>query len=197
MPKRLFDIVFAFFSLLIFGGLLLLCLLLASIDTKSFGLFFQKRIGQNAKPFTIFKIKTFNDKTKQPTRFGNFLRKYKLDELPQLINILKGDMTFVGPRPDIPGYADKLQGADRLILQLRPGVTGFASLKYRNEEQLLSQQLHPLVYNDEIIWPDKIRINRWYAQNQSIGMDFKILFHTIFPLDFNVEHYIKSYKITL
>lgn len=196
MTKRLFELFFALLCLFLFGVVLIVCLCIATIDTKSVGLFYQKRIGKNGKPFNIYKIKTLNDATKVPTAFGNFLRTFKIDELPQLINILKGDMTFVGPRPDIPGYADKLEGSDRQILQLRPGVTGLASLKYRNEEQLLAHQLHPLAYNDEIIWPDKIRINRWYAQNQSIVMDFKILFHTAFPLDFNVEHYIKSYKIT-
>ena len=193
MFKRLFDILFAFFSLLIFGGLLLLCLLLASIDTKSFGLFWQDRIGQHGKRFKIFKIKSLHDSTKKATGFGRFLRASKLDELPQLVNILIGQMSFVGPRPDLPGYADLLQGNDRQFLTLKPGLTGLASLKYRNEEQLLAVQQNPLHYNDTIIWPDKVRINNWYAANRTFKMDTQLLFYTVLPfLRFDVEGFMKG-----
>ncbi len=150
------------------------------------------RIGQHGKFFTIYKIKTLNDQTQLSTSFGNFLRKYKLDELTQLVNIINGTMSFVGPRPDISGYADKLTGDDRLVLQVRPGVTGVASLKYRNEEQILQLQPNPLDYNDTIIWPDKVRINKWYVQNQSFLLDVKILFFTFVPLAFDTELFMRQ-----
>ena len=116
------------------------------------------------------------------TNIGSFLRKYKLDELPELWNVLVGEMSFVGPRPDVPGYADKLQGSDREILNLRPGITGMASLKYINEEEILSKKKNPKKYNDEVIFPDKVRINREYYLNQSIWLDIKIIFATIFRI---------------
>ena len=112
--------------------------------------------------------------------WGATLRKYKLDELPELWNVLIGDMSLVGPRPDVPGYADKLKGEERLILKLRPGVTGPASIKYANEEEILSQQKDPIKYNDEVIYPDKVRINLDYYYNQSVFRDIKLLFQTVF-----------------
>ena len=119
-----------------------------------------------------------------------FLRSSKLDELPQLLNVLKGEMTLVGPRPDVPGYADLLQGDDRIILTLKPGITGLASLKYRNEEQLLAQQPNPKQYNDEVIWPDKVRINKWYASNRTFLIDLQIIFYTLIPIPFDVDAFM-------
>lgn len=184
MLKRLFDFFFALLSLLIVGPLIFISFVFASWDTQSLGLFFQQRIGKNGKSFTIYKIKTLRDTTKTTSRFGIFLRKTKLDELPQLFNILNGTMSFVGPRPDIAGYADVLQGADRVVLKVRPGITGIASLKYRNEEALLKQQANPLLYNDTVIWPDKVQINAWYVENQSFLLDLKILFYTFLGCTF-------------
>ena len=114
------------------------------------------------------------------TPLGAVLRRYKLDELPELWNVLIGDMSFVGPRPDVPGYADKLEGNDRRILQLKPGITGPASLKYRNEEELLAEQDDPQRYNDEVLFPDKVRINIEYLDNWSFGYDIKIIIYTVF-----------------
>ena len=114
------------------------------------------------------------------TVIGKFLRRWKLDELPTLVNILKGDMSFVGPRPDIPGYADKLEGDSRRILGMRPGITGPATLKYSNEEQFLAGVDNPKKYNDEVIFPDKVKINLEYIDNWSLWMDIKIIFKTIF-----------------
>ena len=114
------------------------------------------------------------------TKIGAFLRKYKLDELPELWNVIKGEMSLVGPRPDVPGYADKLVGKDRNILKLRPGITGTASLKYANEEEILSAQENPQKYNDEVIFPDKVKVNLDYYENQSLWLDIKIIFATIF-----------------
>ena len=104
-------------------------------------------------------------------------------------------MTLVGPRPDVPGYADLLQGDARIILTVKPGITGLASLKHRNKEQLLAQQTNPQHYNDEVIWPDKVRINKWYAQNRTLFMDVQIIFYTIIPIPFDVDAFIgKSIK---
>jgi lipopolysaccharide/colanic/teichoic acid biosynthesis glycosyltransferase len=107
------------------------------------------------------------------------LRKYKLDELPELWNVLIGDMSLVGPRPDVPGYADLLKRDDRKILELRPGITGPASLKYADEEAILADQTDPQKYNDEVIFPDKVRINLDYMNHWSFWLDIKIIFCTI------------------
>lgn len=188
--KRLFDLFLAVVVLLLFSWLLLLALVFASIDTRSVGLFLQKRIGKEGRPFLIYKIKTLNDSSQQVSAFGRLLRKSKIDELPQLFNILNGTMSFVGPRPDIPGYADQLTGAAQIILSVQPGVTGLASLKYRNEEALLKQQKNPLHYNDTVIWPDKVRLNSWYVHHQSFLMDLKILFYTFFPFPFDADRVV-------
>lgn len=111
--------------------------------------------------------------------FGARLRRYHLDELPQLWNVLKGDMSFVGPRPDVPGYADLLQGKDRVILKLKPGITGPATLKYRDEENLLAKQPDPEQYNNDIIFPDKVRINKYYIEHYSFIQDIRIIIATI------------------
>ncbi len=154
-------------------------------------LFLQERIGQYGKPFKIYKIRTMRIQnhnnnfvtTADDDRilpFGKFLRKTKLDEIVELVNVLKGDMSLVGPRPDVAGYADKLTGEDRKILELRPGITGPASLKYINEEELLARVDDPKKYNDEIIYPDKVRINLEYYYNRTFWGDIKIIFKTIF-----------------
>jgi lipopolysaccharide/colanic/teichoic acid biosynthesis glycosyltransferase len=152
-------------------------------------IFRQKRVGQFGEPFTLVKYRTMtlnhgggNVSVKGENRItplGAVLRKYKLDELPELWNVLKGDMSFVGPRPDVPGYADQLKGEDRLILNLRPGITGPASLKYSNEEELLATQPDPERYNDEVIFPDKVRLNLNYKQHRTFWLDLKIIIYTI------------------
>lgn len=114
------------------------------------------------------------------TPLGAVLRKYKLDELPELWNVLIGDMSFVGPRPDVPGYADLLTGEERRILKLRPGITGPASLKYRNEEELLAQVTDPKEYNDMVIYPDKVRLNLYYLNHYSFIKDIQMIICTIF-----------------
>ena len=153
-------------------------------------LFKQIRIGKNGVPFTIYKLRTIPEGATIPNAWGAFLRSSKLDELPQLLNVLKGEMTLVGPRPDVPGYADLLQGDNRIILTLKPGITGLASLKYRNEEQLLTQQPNPKQYNDEVIWPDKVRINKWYASNRTFLIDLQIIFYTLIPIPFDVDAFM-------
>jgi len=116
----------------------------------------------------------------QISKYGNFLRRYKLDELPQLLNILLGDMSFVGPRPDIPGYYDKLKGENRKILELKPGLFSWAAIKYFNEEEELRWHDNPLEYNDNVIFPDKVKMNLHYYYTQSFKEDLRIMWKTIF-----------------
>lgn len=153
-------------------------------------LFTQKRVGENGKLFTIYKFRTMSvfhsgssisvKGENRITSLGAKLRKYKIDELPELWNVLIGDMSFVGPRPDVPGYADNLTGEDRNILKLKPGITCEASLKYANEEELLSLQENPIKYNDEVIFPDKVKMNLDYYRNNNVIKDIRIIFKTIF-----------------
>jgi len=186
--KRIFDFTLALIGLLLTWPIILIAWVVASIETKSNGFFLQKRVGESGKLFTIIKIKTMypnkgstvttaNDS--RITKSGRFFRKYKIDELPQLINVLKGDMSFVGPRPDVPGYADKLKGEDRIILSVKPGITGPATLKYKNEEEILAKVDDPIKYNDEVIWPDKVRINKEYIKNWSLKKDIEYILKTI------------------
>lgn len=152
-------------------------------------IFTQKRVGHYGKQFTMYKFRSMTvghsgssvsvAGESRITPLGAKLRRYKLDELPELWNVLKGDMSFVGPRPDVPGYADKLEGKDRDILLLRPGITGPASLKYRNEEELLAQVENPKEYNDQVIYPDKIRINLYYLNNYSFVKDIQMIICTV------------------
>jgi len=175
MTKRLFDLLFSLIALLLFGWLILISFLIASFDTQSFGIFRQQRVGQQGRLFTMIKIKTIHPKTRHISAVGRFFRKYKIDELPQFINILKGDMSVVGYRPDIPGYYDKLQGEDRKILELKPGLFSEATLKYVNEEAILAQQTDPILYNDTVIFPDKVRMNLEYYKNRTFWGDLKIV----------------------
>lgn len=122
-------------------------------------------------------VTAFNDV--RITNFGRFIRRFKIDEIPQIVNIIKGDMSFVGPRPDVPGYADLLQGDDKIILSVRPGITGPAQLAYRYEEQILGAQINPLRFNDEVIWPDKVRINKEYVRNRTFVKDFCYMLKTV------------------
>lgn len=188
--KRAFDIVASLAGLLLLAPVILLCWLVATLDTRSNGLFIQKRIGRHGRVIHVCKIKTMypGDDKRSPiasrnvasiSRSGKFFRKYKLDELPQLFNVLIGNMSLVGPRPDVPGYADRLQGEDRIILALRPGITGPASIKYKDEESILAAVDDPETYNDRIIWPDKVKINREYFNNYSLLRDLRYIFHTI------------------
>lgn len=152
-------------------------------------LFRQQRVGRFGRPFTIYKFRTMvQNHNGSPvsvkgqdriTPFGAFLRKYKLDELPEIWNVLKGDMSLVGPRPDVSEYLDKLQGEEKLILNLRPGITGPASIKYIDEEEILALQHDPKEYNDNIIWPDKVRINLEYYHNMTFLGDLRIIGKTI------------------
>ena len=187
--KRTFDIFFSVIGIFFISPIIIIAWVIATIDTRSNGFFLQTRIGKNAKPFKIIKIKTMiphdgNYSTitqsgdERITKVGSILRRFKIDELPQIINVLLGQMSFVGPRPDVPGYADKIQGKDREFLRIRPGITGPAAIKYRNEENILSLQKNAQKYNDEIIWPDKIKINIKYIKDWSFKKDLQYIFKT-------------------
>ena len=188
--KRIFDIILGAIGIVIFLVPIGILILLASLSTKKFGLFKQQRVGQHAKLFGMYKIRTmyvddvanFITTKDDPriTLFGKFLRQYKLDELPQLYNVFLGNMSFVGPRPDVVGYADELKGQDRIILNVKPGITGPATLKFRNEEELLSKQLDPKNYNDTIIWKEKVKTNIEYVKKWSFLGDLKYIIQTIF-----------------
>jgi lipopolysaccharide/colanic/teichoic acid biosynthesis glycosyltransferase len=167
----------AVICVLILLPLIIISAIIATLLTKSTGIFTQTRIGQHGKRFTIYKLKTM--KNGKVTRVGKWLRKSKIDELPQLLNILKGEMSFVGPRPDVSGYYDQLKGDDRRVLQLKPGLTSRAAIKYRNEEQLLAQQNDPIKYNDEVIFPDKVKMNLEYLEKRSFWYDVKIIVITL------------------
>ncbi|WP_366795045.1 sugar transferase [uncultured Chryseobacterium sp.] len=157
---------------------LMILFFVASLDTGFPGIFMQERIGQYGKVFIIYKFRTYHAVTHTKSPIGNWMRKYKLDELPQLFNILKGEMSLVGPRPDIPGYYDILTGEDRLILRLKPGLTSEAGIKFRNEEKLLSIQKNPLRYNDEVLFPEKVKLNLEYFYQLSFKKDTQILLQT-------------------
>ena len=188
--KYVFDRVAAILGLLLIWWLLIVVAILIKVKMPGGpALFRQTRIGRHGKPFTIYKFRTMTvghggssvsvAGESRITPLGAVLRRYKIDELPELWNVLIGDMSFVGPRPDVPGYADRLQGDDREMLELRPGITGPASLKYRNEEELLAAVDNPQEYNDTVIYPDKVRINRYYLHNYSFVKDIEMIVCTV------------------
>jgi lipopolysaccharide/colanic/teichoic acid biosynthesis glycosyltransferase len=185
--KRCVDLLLSSIGIVIFTVPIFILVIISTIVHQEFGVFFQKRVGKNAKVFTIYKIKSMIFK-KEPliTSFGNFIRKTKLDELLQVFNVFFGQMSIVGPRPDILGYADKLKGEDKIILSVKPGLTSLAALKFANEELLLKSQNNPLVYNDLVLWPQKVALNKQYITNWSLFNDFKVIGKTIlFFLGFN------------
>ncbi|CAA7193884.1 Putative undecaprenyl-phosphate N-acetylgalactosaminyl 1-phosphate transferase [Chryseobacterium potabilaquae] len=173
--KMLMDYSITISAVIVLIPILILLVVITSYDTGFPGIFVQQRIGRNAYLFNIYKFRTIHPKTFRKSKIGSWIRKSKLDELPQLFNILKGDMSLIGPRPDIPGYYDKLKGNDRLILQLKPGLISEAGIKYSNEEELLNQQENPVNYNDNVLFPDKVKMNLEYYYNLSIRKDLSIL----------------------
>jgi lipopolysaccharide/colanic/teichoic acid biosynthesis glycosyltransferase len=181
--KRFFDIFFSLLMLIFFFWVLLVAWLMAVIDTHTNGIFTQERIGQYGQRFKIYKLRTIqriHDSGEfQISGTGRVLRNFKLDELPQLFNVLKGEMSIVGPRPDIAGYYDLLEGDSRKILELKPGLTSLASLKYYNEDQLLEKQVSPLQYNDQVLFPDKVQLNLEYYYQQSFCGDIEIIIKTV------------------
>tara|TARA_B100001063_G_C16772800_1_gene562881 strand:+ start:2014 stop:2604 length:591 start_codon:yes stop_codon:yes gene_type:complete len=185
--KRIFDVLLVLLLLPFLIIPIIVLVFIASLDTRKYGVFTQKRVGQYGKLFNIYKIRTLKEGVhqlghidKSATSFGKVLRRTKLDELPQLFNVIKGDMSFVGPRPDVQGFADKLEGDDRIVLLVKPGVTGEATLKYKDEEKVLERQKDPDHYNRTIIWVDKVKINKNYVENYSFYLDLKLILKSIF-----------------
>ena len=202
--KWIFDRVVALIGLLLLWPVLLVVAILVKVKMPGGPAFFvQKRVGKGGKLFNCHKFRTMTVKhngstvsvagDSRITPFGAVLRHYKLDELPGLWDVLIGNMSFVGPRPDVPGYADKLTGDDRDVLKLRPGITGPATLKYRLEDEMISDYVakcqaegdkRPMQeiateYNDKVIYPDKVRINCYYYRNYSFWKDIEMIFATV------------------
>ena len=180
----------ALIGLLFLWPLLIILAILIKVKMPGGPAFFtQKRVGQHGRLFTMHKFRSMavsHDDSSisvageaRITSFGATLRKYKLDEFPELWDVLIGNMSFVGPRPDVPGYADMLTGDDRRMLELRPGITGPASLKYRDEEELLAKVDNPIEYNDKVIFPDKVRINLYYLDHYSFWKDIQMIIYTV------------------
>lgn len=188
--KRGFDVVVAAVGLVVLGWLILLAALAATIDTRRNGFFTQRRVGRYGTPFRVVKIRTMRELPgiettvtaegdPRVTALGGFLRRTKIDELPQLLNVIVGQMSFVGPRPDVEGFADRLHGADRVILSVRPGITGPATLAYKREEALLAVQPDPEAYNRDVIFPEKVRLNRAYVEGYRFRDDISWLWRTL------------------
>ena len=191
LQKRMFDLCLSLLGLLLFWWLIILAAVLARLDTGESGFFTQTRVGQRGKLFKLVKIRTMRPSASidttvttandsRITRLGKFFRKTKIDELPQLMNVLIGQMSLVGPRPDVPGFADQLKGEQKIILSIKPGITGPATLAYRNEEELLASVANPEEYNEEVIFPDKVRMNMDYIKNYSLLGDVRYIIATIF-----------------
>lgn len=192
--KCLFDRVASLLGLVILSPILVIIAILICIKMPGGPVVFkQKRVGRYGRLFTMYKFRSMAVShlggfvsvkgESRITPLGAVLRKYKLDELLELWNVLIGDMSFVGPRPDVPGYADKLLGDNQRMLELKPGITGPASLKYRNEEELLADQKDPQKYNDEVLFPDKVKINMEYLNNWSFCYDIRIIAYTVLGKD--------------
>ena len=187
--KWIFDRIMALIGLLFLWPIFIIVAILIKTQMPGPVLFVQQRVGRKGKLFNCHKFRSMKvghggssvsvAGETRITPLGAKLRKYKIDELPELWDVFIGNMSFVGPRPDVPGYADKLTGENSIILNLRPGITGPATLKYRNEEELLATVSNPQQYNDEVIYPDKVRINRYYAEHYSFIADIQMILCTI------------------
>lgn len=191
---RFFDVVISVFVLFITLPFLLMISFCIMLDKSGKVLFIQERVGKNGKIFKIFKFRTMipdaqksgfltvGNKDKRITKIGSFLREYKIDELPQLLNVLKGDMSIVGPRPEVQKYTDLYTEFQKKILQVKPGITDYASIKYYNENQLLKESNNPEKTYIEEIMPKKILLNLSYSENPNVSDYFKVIFLTILKI---------------
>lgn len=209
--KWIFDRLVALIGLLLLWPVLVIVAIMVKVKMPGGPAFFvQKRVGKGGKLFSCHKFRSMTVKhsgstvsvagDSRITPFGATLRHYKIDELPGLWDVLIGNMSFVGPRPDVPGYADKLEGDDRIVLKLRPGITGPATLKYRLEDEMISayvaqkqaegdtrpMQDIAVEYNDNVIYPDKVRLNKYYYQHYSFIKDIQMIICTV--LGKNMEY---------
>lgn len=203
--KYIFDRVVSFLGLLVFWPVLAIVAIMVKVKMPGGpALFVQQRVGKDGKLFNCHKFRSMtmrhNDSPvsmageSRITPFGEKLRYYKLDELPQLWDVFIGNMSFVGPRPDVPGYADQLEGDDRDVLKMRPGITGPATLKYKMEDNMIAEHVArrqkegdsrdaqeiALEYNDTVLYPDKVRLNCYYYRHYSFVVDLKMIFCTVF-----------------
>ncbi len=191
MLKRLFDIIVSLLAIIFLLPVWLLVALLIVIDSKGGIFYIQQRIGKNGKPFGLYKFRTMHpDSDKKGlltvggrdprvTRVGYWLRKYKLDELPQLFNVLKGDMSLVGPRPEVKKYTDLYTDEQRRVLTVKPGITDYASIEYADENDILAKSENPEKTYIEEIMPHKLKLNQKYINNQGLVTDIKIIWLTI------------------
>lgn len=186
--KRAFDLTVAIPLLVPALPVIAIAWLAATIDTCSNGMFTQERVGRDGTRFTLLKIRTMRAEggstvttadDARITTLGAWLRRSKIDELPQLINVVRGEMSLIGPRPDVPGFADLLTGADRLVLGVRPGITGPAAVAFRHEQELLATVDDPEAYNRDVLWPAKVALNRSYVEDWTLVGDVRWLVGTI------------------
>lgn len=187
---RFFDLIFSIMGLVILSPLFIVLYLLIRIESKGGGFYSQERIGKNGKPFKLYKFRsmrigsdkkgliTIGEKDNRITKTGFILRKYKLDELPQLWNVFIGDMSLVGPRPEVKKYTDLYTEEQKQVLDVRPGITDWASIKYVDENKILGESKTPDEAYVNLIMPNKIKLNMVYIQNQTLGEYFKIIFTT-------------------
>lgn len=191
MIKRIFDLFFSISGVIILSPLLILFSVVIKLTLQGEVFFKQKRVGQDGKTFKIYKFRTMvkdaESKGKKITvgkdiritKIGHFLRKYKLDELPQLFNIIKGEMSFVGPRPEVPEYVKYYNNKQREILEVKPGITDYASIYFSNESELLGKVDNPDEFYINYIMPYKIKLNQKYINNINIFHDLKLIIMTI------------------
>lgn len=201
--KRLFDVVFSFIGLLILLPLFVVVAILIKIDNSGPVFFIQERIGKNFKPFNLYKFRSMVMDAPEKgisitaggdsriTKIGKFLRKTKIDELPQLVNVLKGDMSFVGPRPEMKKYVDIFKEEYKEILKVKPGITDIASLNYRDEESVLKDKEGPEEYYINVLLPEKIKLSKEYIKNASLTYDLKLIFLTLFRLFVLKKHKVQ------
>lgn len=188
--KRAFDLAVGGTALVITSPIMVLGVAAATVSTRQWGVFSQERIGLDARPFHVHKVRSMRrldgitttvtaGSDPRITKAGAWLRRLKIDELPQLVNVVRGEMSLVGPRPDVAGWADALEGPDRVVLSVRPGITGPASVHFRHEEDILAAVDEPEIHNREVIWPEKVRLNREYVENWSLRADLRWIFATV------------------
>ena len=205
---RPLDVLVSVVGLVVSSPALVLAWIAASRSTKGTGLFRQARIGRGSEPFEIFKFRTMEAETEgstvttaddsRITRVGHVLRRTKLDEVPQLINVFRGEMSLIGPRPDVAGFADNLRGEDRAILRIRPGITGPASVLFANEENILAEVNDPIAFNANTLYPTKTAINRAWIEHGSLTDDLKILLWTVKrPSESDIQALIYSWNSTI
>jgi lipopolysaccharide/colanic/teichoic acid biosynthesis glycosyltransferase len=193
------DVIIAGLGTVVTSPVMVAGFVVATVDTGEWGIFTQVRVGRDGRPIRVHKLRTMRTSATHTTtvtteddpritRVGRQLRRFKIDELPQLIDVLVGSMSLVGPRPDVPGWADMLEGADRIILTVRPGITGPATIEFREEEMLLSHADDPEQLNRTVIWPRKVLLNRRYVEHWNFRLDLQYITVTLCGFVKRAEH---------